>query len=236
MTRRRGLPSWGQAIGYRFKREAKGWRVFVSTEMMDVPVVTDRRRGAVGVDLNADHLAVAETDASDNYLNAWRVPLVTYGKSQRQSEALIGDAVASVVEYAREVGKPIVIERLDFRQKKAALEGESRRYSRMLSSFSYGKIKAYFISRGYRQGVEVHQVTPGLQFRHWPGEVHGAIRADGAPGSGLGADPTLAWLLRAHPPPVGGPHWQWRTYRLHRTREEAREARVDVLGCCFEDS
>ena len=152
----------GQAISYRFKRDGKGWRVFVSTQMMDVPVVTDRRRGAIGVDLNADHLAVAETDASGNYLNAWRVPLVTYGKSQRQSEALIGDAVASVVEYAREVGKPIVIERLDFRQKKAVLEGESRRYSRMLSSFSYGKIKAYFISRGYRQGVEVHQVNPAF--------------------------------------------------------------------------
>ena len=30
----------------------------------------------------------------------------------------------------------------------------------MLSSFSYGKVKAYFISRGYRQGVEVHQVNP----------------------------------------------------------------------------
>ena len=74
--------------------------------------------------------------------------------------ALIGDAVAGVVEYAREVGKPIVIEKLDFRQKKAALEGESRRYSRMLSSFSYGKIKAYLISRGYRQGVEVNQVNP----------------------------------------------------------------------------
>ena len=152
--------SLGQAISYRFKRDGKGWRVFVSTEMMDVPVVTDRRRGAVGVDLNADHLAVAEIDASGNYRNAWRVPLVTYGKSQRQSEALIGDAVASVVQYAREVGKPIVIEKLDFRQKKAALEGESRRYSRMLSSFSYGKIKAYLLSRGYRQGVEVHQVNP----------------------------------------------------------------------------
>ena len=56
-----------------------------------------------------------------------------------------------VVQYAREVGKPIVIEKLDFRQKKAVLEGESRRYSRMLSGFSYGKVKAYFISRGYRQ-------------------------------------------------------------------------------------
>ena len=150
----------GQAISYRFKRDGKGWRVFVSTEMMDVPVATDRRRGALGVDLNADHLAVAETDASGNYRNAWRVPLVTYGKNTNQAEALIGDAVAGVVQYAKEVGKPIVIEKLDFRQKKYALEGEARKYSRMLSSFSYGKIKAYFLSRGYRQGVEVHQVNP----------------------------------------------------------------------------
>ena len=152
----------GQAISYRSKRDGKGWRVFVSTQMMDVPFVTDRRRGAIGVDLNADHLAVADTDASGNYLKAWRVPLVTYGKNTNQAEALIGDAVAGVVEYAREVGKPIVIEKLDFRQKKAALEGESHRYSRMLSSFSYGKIKAYFISRGYRQGVEVKQVNPAF--------------------------------------------------------------------------
>ena len=53
---------------------------------------------------------MAETNSSGNYLNAWRVPLVTYGKNTNQAEALIGDAVASVVEYAREVGKPIVIE------------------------------------------------------------------------------------------------------------------------------
>ena len=150
----------GQAISYRFKRDGKGWRVFATTEMMDVPVVTDKSLGAIGVDLNADHLAVSETDASGNYVNAFGVPLVTYGKSQHQAEAIIGDAVASVVAYAREAGKPIVIEKLDFRQKKAVLEGESRKYSRMLSSFSYGKVKAYFISRGYREGVEVHQVNP----------------------------------------------------------------------------
>ena len=224
----------GQAISYRFKRDGKGWRVFATTELLEVAITTDRRRGAIGVDLNADHLAVAETDASGNCINAWRVPLVTYGKNTNQAEALIGDAVASVVEYAREVGKPIVIERLDFRQKKAVLEGESHRYSRMLSSFSYGKIKAYFVSRSYRQGVEIHQVNPAyssvlgrVKFMERYGlTVHQA--------AALVLGPTLAWLLRAHPPPVGGPHWQWRAYRLHRTREEAREARMDVLGCCFE--
>ena len=152
----------GQAISYRFKRDERGWRVFVTTHMMDVPVVTDQRRGAIGVDLNADHLAVCETDADGNYVNAFSVPLVTYGKSQHQAEAIIGDAVASVVAYARDVGKPIVIEKLVFRQKKASLEGETHRYSRMLSSFSYGKIKAYFLSRGYRQGVEVRQVNPAF--------------------------------------------------------------------------
>ena len=154
--------SLGQSISYRFKRDEKGGRVFVTTNMMDVPVVTDQKRGVIGVDLNADHLAVAETDRSGNYVHAFSVPLVTYGKSQHQAEAIIGDAVARVVEYAREAGKPIVIEKLDFRGKKALLEGESRRYSRMLSSFSYVKIKACFLSRGYRHGVEVHQVNPAF--------------------------------------------------------------------------
>ena len=150
----------GQAVSYRFKRDSKGWRVFVNTRTMDVPVVTDQRQGVIGIDLNADHLAVAETDASGNCINAWPAPLVTYGKNSHQAEALIGDAVATVVQYAKEAGKPIVIEKLDFRHKKAVLEGESRKYSRMLSSFSYGKVKAYFLSRGYRKGVEVHQVNP----------------------------------------------------------------------------
>ena len=46
-TRATGL---GQAISYRFKRDEKGWRVFVTTNKMGVPVVTDQRRGAIGVD------------------------------------------------------------------------------------------------------------------------------------------------------------------------------------------
>ena len=158
-TRTTGL---GQAIGYRFKRDGKGWRVFATTKVAVVPLVTDKDLGAIGVDLNADYLAVCEADASGNCVHAFSAPLVTYGKARHQTEAIIGDAVAVVVEHAGEVGKPIVIERLDFRQKKAALEGESRRCSRIMSSFSYGKIKSYFLSRGHREGVELHQANPAF--------------------------------------------------------------------------
>ena len=150
----------GQAISYRFKRDARGWRVFVSTNMMDVPVVTDRRRGAIGVDLNADHLAVAETDASGNCLNAWRVPLAPMAIALirlRLSSAMLLPASWRTRKMS---ASPSSSRGLDFRQKKAVLEGESHRYSRMLSSFGYGKVKAYFLSRGYREGVEVHQVNP----------------------------------------------------------------------------
>ena len=150
----------GQAISYRFKRDRRGWRVFATTNVEKPPVVTDRRLGAIGVDLNADHLAVTETERSGNFVNAFSVPLVTYGKSAHQAEALIGDAVASVVSYALDVRKPLVIERLDFQRKRAALEGESLGRSRMLSSFSYGKVKAYLLSRGYREGVQVFEVNP----------------------------------------------------------------------------
>ena len=86
--------------------------------------------------------------------------MVTYGRSGRQTEALVGDAVAGVVAHARNAGKPVVIERLEFRQKKAALEGRSRRMSRMLSSLAYGLVRSYFHSRGSREGVEVVEVNP----------------------------------------------------------------------------
>ena len=152
----------GQAISYRFKRDGKGWRVFASVKHQPVPVVTTRRLGAIGVDVNTDHLAVSETDYSGNWLRSLTVPLVTYGKSKKQAEALIGDAVAGVVALARAAGKPLVIENLDFSKKKDQLEGEYPGRSRMLSSFAYGKIKTYFLSRGYREGVEVVEVNPAF--------------------------------------------------------------------------
>ena len=152
----------GQAISYRFKRDVKGWRVFVTTEMQDMPVLTDPRSGAVGVDLNVDHLAVCETDAQGNPVHAFSVPLVTYGKSAEQAKALIGDAVARVVAHAKSVGKPVVLEKLDFRRKKSDLRGESPKHCRMLSSFSYGKVLTSFQSRGFREGVGIHQVNPAF--------------------------------------------------------------------------
>ena len=49
--------------------------------------------GAIGVDINSEHLAVAETDRFGNLVEAMRIPLNTYGKSTAQAKAVSGDAV-----------------------------------------------------------------------------------------------------------------------------------------------
>ncbi|MDE2938277.1 MAG: hypothetical protein OXR67_05080 [Chloroflexota bacterium] len=203
----------------------------MTTQMVEAPVVTGRSHGAIGVDLNADHLAVVETDASGNPVNSFSIPLVTYGRSQRQAEAVIGDAVACIVDYARDAGKPIVMEKLDFRQKQALLEGESRRYSRMLSSFSYDKVRSCFLSRGSRQWVEVYQVNPAfssvmarVKFMERYGiSVHQAAALVLARRF-LGCSESIPRLRFA---PLGNG-----VRVAFRTRKEADEARVDPLGVC----
>lgn len=151
---------YGQAITYRFKRDNKGWKVFVSTEVQRAEVVTHNAYGAIGVDLNADHLACTETDRFGNPIKSWSVPLHTYGKTTDQATAIIGGAVNTITDYAQDKRKPVVIEKLDFSQKKAELEKASRKMARMLSSLNYSKTKTMLKASAYRKGVVVNQVNP----------------------------------------------------------------------------
>ncbi len=150
----------GTALSYRFARDRKGWRVFVSLEARPVETVTRSQAGAIGIDLNADHLAIAETDRFGNLIAFDRIDCAVCGKTEAQAGAILGDAAAALAERAKLAGKPIVIEELDFRRKKAELESTDRRAARMLSSFAYKKAGASIKSACFRAGVEVIEVNP----------------------------------------------------------------------------
>jgi len=91
---------YGQAITYRFLRDDKGWRVFVSTARPEASIKTLKHIGTIGVDLNANHVALVETDRFGNPIEIKTIPLNTYGKSKGQTEAIIGEAVKAIVELA----------------------------------------------------------------------------------------------------------------------------------------
>lgn len=149
-----------QAINYRFLRDDKGWRVFVSVALPETPVRSYKNTGVIGIDINADSLAVTETDRYGNPVEFFIVPCVTYGKNSGQRKAIIGDVVKQVIAFAVNKKKPIIIERLDFQKKKAALEKQSPRYTRMLSSLAYTQIQAIIRARAYDAGIEVFDVNP----------------------------------------------------------------------------
>jgi len=151
--------SLGEAVSYRFQRDAKGWRVFASTSIKTPNWITHQHLGVIGIDINADHLALVETDRFGNPIYSESIPLVLYGKTADQASALIGDACSRIIAKAIETQKPIVIEKLDFKEKKRELANNyNKRYARMLSSFAYNKICLLLKSRSFREGVHLHQV------------------------------------------------------------------------------
>lgn len=149
----------GIALSYRFLRDAKGWRMLVSTDVQGA-VRLNHRPGALGVDLNADHLALTEMNGDGNPLRTFRVPLVTYGCSSEQAKARIGDAVKQVIGTAQAANLSIVVEKLDFTAKKRALKDQGTRYARMLSSLSYNRILELIKARAFDAGIQVQEVNP----------------------------------------------------------------------------
>jgi IS605 OrfB family transposase len=151
----------GQAISYRFLcRENGTWYVQATTYRAAQPLLTRRERGAIGADLNADHVAVAELDRFGNLAGHRTIPLDGRGLSTEQVQARIGDAVAGLVLQAKRAGKPLVIESLDFRKKKSALRELGKRAAGMLSSLVFAKFQAVAQSRCEREGVELLRVNP----------------------------------------------------------------------------
>ena len=150
----------GVAVNYRFIVDDKGCSIFITVDKPPVDVKTDQRLGAIGVDINSNHLAVTEIDAKGNYVHSFDLPLNTYGKSRGQALALIGDAVTKLANYALEKQKPMVVEKLDFQNKKNSLTQDNKKKSRQLSSFAYSQILQHIRSKAFRLGVGLHEVNP----------------------------------------------------------------------------
>jgi IS605 OrfB family transposase len=153
----------GQAVSYRFKKDDKGFRVFVSTNLTKPELVSIEGNGVIGIDLNANHIAYVETDRFGNLIHKNTLPWISYGKTHGQLKAITGDFCKKIVEYAKETKKPIVLENLDFKKKKLTLkEKGDAKFSRLLSGFAYSLFFVSLMARAYKNGIAVHQVNPAF--------------------------------------------------------------------------
>jgi IS605 OrfB family transposase len=162
-----------QALTFRFVRRhdksrsgkplaTSSWYVQVTTERKAAPKTTEGRFGAIGLDLNPTLIATTTIDRYGNPVATKHLPLRLHKRSSEQAKASIAEAVAQVIEEAQRLRVPVVIERLDFTNKKNELREKSNRYARMLSAFAYQKFYELIHSRASRCGVEVTLVNPAF--------------------------------------------------------------------------
>jgi IS605 OrfB family transposase len=154
----------GLGITVRFvRKERKGehvWYVHATTDRPVAERVTSRASGALGVDFNEDRVVASRVDRSGNPLWERHWALDLEGKTRGQRAALLGEAVADIVELARREGVPVVIERLDFEGKKARLRELGKGRARRVSAFAYRLFHRLVRSGAARKGVEVIEVDP----------------------------------------------------------------------------
>jgi IS605 OrfB family transposase len=114
----------------------------------------------IAVDINADHLAVAETDRYGNYIDSFILPFSLSSLSSRQAKAIIGDAVATIVDHCLRKSKPLILEDLDFSKKKSDLKALPKFRRKYLSHFAYASFLYAFKSKARRLGVDFISIDP----------------------------------------------------------------------------
>jgi IS605 OrfB family transposase len=165
------------AIAWLLFRDDFGrWHAHATIDEPEAPLVTDVRVGVVAVDLNEAHLAVTLVDRMGNPVCRETLPFPPAGTDEHVAEAVIGDAVATLVAWAKANHYGIAIEKLDFGRKKSALKAYGKRHARRLSGFAYAAFRQILAARCAREGIDLVQVDPaytsvvgGKKYARWRG-------------------------------------------------------------------
>jgi IS605 OrfB family transposase len=160
---RRKMAKLGHAVSYRFRRDEYGWRMFVTIEEPVADVQLNCTRGAIGIDMNADHLAIASVNHLGVPVGFARIDTHVTNRSSGQRLAMYREAAAAIVRQALDENRPIVVEELDFMAKRRRLgEVGCKKKTRMLSSFATTMFKGAIVSAAKRAGVAIRFVNPAF--------------------------------------------------------------------------
>lgn len=145
-----------------FRREGKddNWYISLTTYDVSVPWVSSKDNGAIGIDLNADSIDVTHVMSDGNLGWTESFGFDFRDKSNGQRQTTIWDICADVVTLAEKERCPIVLENLDFSDKKATMREQPRGYNRMLSQFCYDKFRLSLQSRCDKRGIQLIHVNP----------------------------------------------------------------------------
>ncbi len=153
---------WGskQPVTYNFTFKGKKLYINATIDHLGAEITSSLKSGALGIDFNPTSIDWAVIDREGNLKKHGSIKINVQDKSSNQTKDVIGKAVAQIVRVAESFCVPVVIEDLDFQQKKASLKQKSKKYARMLSNMAYSRFTQMMETRCYTTGVELLKVEP----------------------------------------------------------------------------
>ncbi len=148
-----------QLLIEQVKRNSK-WYLHTTVELPDIPTISHRNNGAVGVDFNVNNLAWAYCDSEGNLKDKGQIDFALNNKSSGQVTHILSLAIGQIIEVATKYESPIIIEQLDFSRKKASLREQGKPYAKMLSQFAYAKFCELVHSQAKLAAIQVIEVNP----------------------------------------------------------------------------
>ena len=121
--------------------------------------ITRNSYGVVGVDFNKGFVSVSETDKYGNLINTFNIDY-QYSKGNQTTNDFQYIATR-LKDYCLNVGKDLVIEKLNFTKKKDNLISKrGKKYNEMLSSLAYSKFDSIITSKCAKNKIFLHKVNP----------------------------------------------------------------------------
>lgn len=121
--------------------------------------ITRNSYGVVGVDFNKGFVSVSETDKYGNLINTFNIDY-QYSKGNETTNDFQYIATR-LKDYCLNTGKDLVIEKLNFTEKKDNLiSKKGKKYNEMLSSLAYSKFDSIITSKCAKNRIFLHKVNP----------------------------------------------------------------------------
>ena len=120
----------------------------------------DISNGVISADLNYDNISWAELDSQGHRLRGGMIKFDISDKNTNQITDILGRASSKLVSISRKTKKPLVIEELDLKKKKASMAYSIKASNRKVSIFAYRKLTSLITGKAFRFGIGVIKVNP----------------------------------------------------------------------------
>ena len=155
----------GKAVQYDLIDCKEYFIIRAVIEVQVEPAEFNRSTGTVGIDINVDHIALCETDRHGNCVLLKTIPMNLTNKTRNQRKHIIRNTAKKAVLESVRSNKPLIIESLDFKQKKMNMRYENKSYNRVLSEFAYKEITESLKSRCRKEKAAYKEINPAYTSR-----------------------------------------------------------------------